>query len=312
MVNGEVDISEYGERKLTTVLHWFAISDSGNEILFNHFQDEILSRNLMAYNIDNLIATAWSFAQIKVIYPNELFVQIENEVLRRGTRTMSNALMVMLVWAFARKGFKDADLYEAVENEVLQRGMSVFLDHLLVLLLWSFTKAKRHNTELVNIVSQEFLQRDVKQLDGRCLSKLAWSLGRAKIKSPELFNSIEQAVTQCPPLGMTASEMCVLVRGFVEAKEESSELLNYFRDVIITGIKSLNGYDIGEVLWCFSEDQGNRSIVFSAIEKEILCRGIGSFNKVECHIIKHHFLTAGEGSKELLQMLKKVDTKANK
>lgn len=345
ILNGEVAISEFKDRDLTLVVVSFAKNDSGNEILFNHFQSEILSRNLMAYDSHQLAGFVWSFAKRTVSCPNQLFDQIEDEVLQRGTSTMQNVPTVMLlwsfakvgmgserlfsafdselavrglqafdnvglvqlVWSFAKKGFKDAGLYELVEDEVLQRGMSVFQDHQLVVLLWSFIKAEKCDAKLVKIVSHEFLQRDVKQLEGDHLSQLAWTLGRARIKFPELYESIERVVTQCCPPAMTESQMIALMRGFVEAEEGSTELFDYFRLAIMKDIKSLSGDNICEVLWCFSEDKGNRSAVFSAIEKEIHCRGIASFNTVQLKKIKHCFLTVEEGSKELLEMLQDVD-----
>ena len=346
ILNGEVAISGFKDPDLTLVVASFAKNDSGSEILFNHFQTEILSRNLMAYESHQLAQFVWSFAKRTVLScSNELFDQIENEVLRRGTSTLQNASMVtllwsfakvgmgserlfsdfdselplrglhtldngglvQLVWSFAKKGFKDAGLYEVVESEVLQRGLSVFQDHRLLILLWSFTKAEKCDAELVKIVSHEFLQRDVKQLRGDHLSQLAWTLGRARIKIPELFDSIEQVITQCRPLAMTDSQMIALMRGFVEAEEGSSELFDYFRLAIMNNIKCLSVDDICEVLWCFSEDKGNRSDVFSAIENEIQIRGIASFNTVQLKKIKRCFLTTEEGSKEFLELMQDVD-----
>lgn len=76
--------------------------------------------------------------------------------------------------------------------------------------------------------------------------------------------------------------MIVLIRGFVEVKEGSSELFDYFRFVIMKDIKVLSVVNICEVLWCFFEGKfiGNRLDVFRIIVEEIFCRGIVSFNIV--------------------------------
>ena len=358
ILNGEIAISDFKDDDLTLVVVSFAKNDSGSETLFNHFQSEILSRDLTACKSHQLAGFVWSFAKRTVFCLSELFNQIENEVLRRGTKTVHNvpALMllwsfakvgmgserlfsafdgdlvtsglqafnnvgvVQLVWSFAKRGFKDAGLYAVVENEVLCRGMSVFQDHQLVVLLWSFTKAEKCDGELVKTVSHEFLQRDVKQLADDHLSQLAWTLGRSRINIPELFDSIEQAIIKRCPLVMTPRQINALVRGFVEAEEGSSELFDYFRLAIMKDIKALSTYDICEVLWCFSEARkrqigcfqyhSNGNSIFSTIAKEILCRGIASFNTVQVVKIKHCFLAVEEGSdccEQLLVMLQHVD-----
>lgn len=65
--------------------------------------------------------------------------------------------------------------------------------------------------------------------------------------------------------------MIVLVRGFVEVEEESSELFDYFRFVILKDMKILSVDSICEVLWCFFKGKFiiNRLEVFSIIVKEI-------------------------------------------
>lgn len=350
ILNGEIAISDFKDPDLTLVVVSFAKNDSGSETLFNHFQSEILSRDLTAYESHQLAGFVWSFAKRTVSCPSELFDQIENEVLQRGTKTVHNVPtlmllwsfakvgmgserffsafdsdlvtrglqafdnvgMVQLVWCFAKRGFKDAGLYAVVENEVLWRGMSAFQDYQLVILLCSFAKAEKYDAELVKSVSHEFRQRDVKQLEGDHLSQLAWALGRARVKIPELFDSIEQVIIKCCPLDMTSSQMIALIRGFVEAKEGSSELFDYFRLAIMKDIKALSAVNICEVLWCFSEGKstGNRSDVFCTIAEEILCRGIASFNTVQLVKIKHCFLAMEEGSdyhEQLLEMLQNVD-----
>lgn len=352
ILDGEIAISDFKDSDLTLVVMSFAKNDSGSETLYNHFQSEILSRNLTAYESRQLAGFVWSFAKQTLSCPSELFDQIESEVLRRGTKTVQNVPTLMLlwsfakmgvgserlfsafdrnlvarglqafantgviqlVWSFAKRGFKDAGLYAVVENEVLSRGMSVFQDYQLVVLLWSFTKAEKLDSELVKCISHEFLQRDVKQLRGDHLSQLAWTLGRARIKIPELFNSIEQVVVKCSPLYMTSSQMIALVRGFVEAEEESSELFDYFRLAILKDMKTLSADSICEVLWCFSKGKSttNRSEVFSTIAKEILGRGIASFNTVQLVKINQCFLAVEEGSdccEQLLEMLQNVDVK---
>ena len=349
ILNGEIAISDFKDGDLTLVVMSFAKNDSGSETLFNHFQSEILSRDLTGYESRQLAGFVWSFAKRTLSCSSEFFDQIESEVLRRGTKTVPNVPTLMLLWSFAKmgmgserlfsafdsslverglqeiantgvvqlawsfakRGFKDADLYAVVEKEVLWRGMSVFQDYQLVVLLWSFAKAEKFDTELVNNVSHEFLQRDVKQLRGDHLSQLAWTLGRAKIKIPELFDSIGQVVVKyCPP-DMTSSQMIALIRGFVEAEEGSSELFDYFKLAMLKDIKALSADSISEVLWCFSEGKSasNRSDVFSTIAKEILCRGIASFNTVQLAKIKQSFLAVEEGSdcrKQLLKMLQTV------
>ena len=349
ILSGEIAISDFKNRDLILVVMSFAKNDSGSETLFNHFQSEILSRDLTVYESRQLAGFVWSFAKRTLSCSSDLFDQIESEVLRRGTDTMHNVPTLMLLWSYAKvgmgsdrlfsafdkylvarglqafantgivqlawsyakKGLKDAGLYAVVENEVLGRGMSVFQDYQLVVLLWSFTKAEKFDTELVKSVSQEFLQRDVKQLRGDHLSQLAWTLGRAGIKIPELFNSIGQVVKYCPP-DMTLSQMIALIRGFVEAKEGSSELFDYFRLAIMKDIKVLSADNICEVLWCFSEGKSasNRPDVFSTIAEEILCRGIASFSTVQLAKIKQCFLAVEEGSdghEQLLEMLQNVD-----
>lgn len=349
ILNGEIAISDFKDRDLTLVVMSFAKNESGSETLFNHFQSEILARDLTAYESRQLAGFVWSFAKQTLSCSSDLFDQIESEVLRRGTKTVQNVPTLMLlwsfakmglgserlfsafdsnlvarglqafattgvvqlVWSFAKRGLKDAGLYAVVENEVLARGMSVFQDYQLVVLLWSFTKAEKFDTELVRNVSHEFLQRDVKQLRGDHLSQLAWTLGRAGIKMPELFDSIGQVVKNCPP-DMTSSQLIALIRGFVEAKEGSSELFDYFRLALLKDIKALSADNICEVLWCFSEckSPSNRPDVFSTIAKEILCRGIASFNTVQLAKIKQCFLAVKEGSdcsEQLLEMLQNVD-----
>lgn len=350
ILNGEIAISDFKDRDLTLVIVSYAKNDSGSETLFKHFQSEILSRDLTACESHQLAGFVWSFAKRTVGCSSELFDQIENEVLRRGTETVhsvptlmllwsfaklgmgserlfsafdsdlvtrglqlfNNVGVVHLVWSFAKRGFKGASLYAVVEKEVLMRGLSVFQDYQLVVLLWSFTKAEQCDTELVKSVSHEFLQRDVKQLAVDHLSQLAWTLGRARIKIPEVFDSIEQTIIKHCPLDMTQSQMNALVRGFVEAGEGSSELFDFFRLAIMKDIKALSADDICEVLWCFSEGKSssNRSDVFSTMAKEILCRGIASFNTVQVAKIKHCFLAVEEGSEcceQLLEMLQNVD-----
>jgi len=349
ILNGKIGISDFKDLDLILVVMSFAKNDSGSEALFNHFKSEILSRDLTVYESRQLAGFVWSFATLTLSGSSDLFDQIESEVLRRGTNTMNNipTLMllwsfakmgmgserlfsafdrnlvarglqefantgiVQLVWSFAKRGFKDAGLYAVVEKEVLDRGISVFQDYQLVVLLWSFTKAEKFDTELVKSVSQEFLQRDVKQLRGDHLSQLAWTLGRAGIKIPELFDSIGQVVRYCPP-DMTLSQMISLVRGFVEAKAGSSELFDHFRLAIMKDIKALSADNICEVLWCFSEGKStsNRPDVFSTIAKEILRRGIASFNTVQLAKIKQCFLAVEEGfdcCEKLLEMLQDVD-----
>lgn len=345
ILNGGVAISEFKDHDLTLVVVSFAKDGSGSETLFNFFQSEILSRNLMTYDSHQLAGFVWAFAKRRQSCLSELFEQIENEVLRRGASTMQSVPMSMLLssfakvgmgseslfsafdselvtrglqtcdntglvqimWSFAKRGIKDAGVYNVVENEVLQRGMSAFQNHQLVVLLWSFIKAEKCDAELVKIASDEFLQRDVKQLQGDHLSQLVWTLGRARIKNSELFDSIEQVITQCRPLKMKSFEIIALMRGYVEAKEGSSELFDYLRCEIIRDIETLSGDEISEVLWCFSEGKVNTPALFSAIEKEIHFRGIESFNTTQLKKIKQCFLTVGEGSEELFELLKNVD-----
>ena len=335
--NGQLQISKFENRELSSVLMLFAKTDGCPAELFNIFLEEILSRDFSTH----LAQFVWSFAK-KDVKADELFNRVEEEILRRGATNLTRRDIFLILWAFgktkqkgskqlyyilenelviraeqgfdnnelleivvsfARRKMANAKVFDIVKEEVINRGVRMFETHQLVLILFAFVSARRQDNKLVKEIESELLTRDVKQFDNGHLCQVAWSLGRAGRSDSKLFNVIEEAVFYRGLHQFSKVDKFMLLRGYIEAERGSTKFYEHLQSSLFKNdFSDLTAREICTFVWCIFEGGVNTGPMFDALERAILNKGKDGFSQMQLASIKKSFQKVGKGTKELFEL----------
>ena len=256
--NGQLKLSNFNNRVLSSVLMLFAKSDGcavevflgrnsikrllveesadlalfvwpfakkelNADTLFDRVEEEIVRRGTGNLERRQNVQILWAFSRAEK-GGTQLFHIMDRELALRGVERFDNSALLQIVWSFATRDVTNAKVFDLVKDEVFNRGVGMFKTHELVLILYSFVFAQRQNIKLVEQIESELLSRDVEQLGNGDLCQVSWSLGRARKSDSKMFDVIEESVIQRGLHQFSQSEKFMLVRGYVEAKRASRKL----------------------------------------------------------------------------------------
>ena len=328
---GELRLAGFESRGLAIVLWSFTKTENGSIVLFEQFQEEILSRDLKTFSSRHLAQFLWCFTE-KKLSCDKLFEMIEKEILeQKPVKGLSHHSIKMLLWSFAKNGKGSLDFFEGLGAELLDRGIqdfdtgelttlvwsyakrfpkleamfdlveeefnlkdiTHFRNHELSLILWSFAESGNCRAELFKDCLEEILARDLSLFKTSQLSQLAWAFGQAKVPSTELFSRIEKRVMQDITL-FSDAELCMTGRGFSQASAGTQKFFRLLEKEILDRQLLTNKPDfIPELVWIFSNCSYDATLLFHTAEKELQRQGLSRYKDHEVHNIKAGFLKAG-------------------
>ena len=343
---GELGLVGCDNPGLAAMLLSFIKTESGSTLLFERFQEEILSRDLKAFSSRHLVQILWCFT-VKKMSCDKLFEMIEKAILEQNPiNNLSRFTIKMLLWSFAKNGKGSLDFFEGLGAELLSCGIQDFntgelttlvwsyakrfpnlkamfdlieeefnlrdITHFkngeLSVILWSFVKSGNYHAKLFKDCLEEILARDLSLFETSQLSQIAWSFGQAKVQSTELFSRIEKRVMQDITL-FSDAELCMTGRGFSQASAGTQKLFKLLEKEILDRQLPANKPDfIPELVWIFSNCSYDATLLFDAAEKELQRQGLSRYKDYQVHNLNTGFLKAGR-LKELFVAKGTLDVK---
>ena len=157
---------------------------------------------------------------------------------------------------------------------------------------------------------REIICRDLSLFSNIDLAMILWGYGKMHAKAPHLYTVIRKELMSRGLSCFSLYELCQVVWSFVRNMEQSAKLFAQIKDEVMKrgNLKELNRKGLVMLLWSYAESGVNVFSLFQVLKKEILQRGVSTFNQEQLSQIVWSFANQNMKAPELFNEIEKTIT----
>ena len=161
------ELSMFTNRALADTL-WSYAKVNTRHRLMQELKQEVAVRPLSKFTTSHLGKITWALAKLKLLtQSDEIFVSVENEILKRDPSFMGEVDIIQIPWYFAQGKVGSNRFFEFFEGELLKRTFSKSPNSHLCQIAWVFSKKNSEASELLEKIWEEVNARGMSKFGQR-------------------------------------------------------------------------------------------------------------------------------------------------
>ena len=192
ILTGEINLDLCENHYLSGILSSFSKVGCGSLELFEKLGDNLVQRDFTSFEDKDLGHFLHTFA-IMGIFPDQLFNQMEKEILRRTPNNLSLPVLTKILQAFTLANKGSEELFTLFEQQITAQRIKDSRLHLhcLCWITWAFATRGMTQSKVFQLVAEEMSSRGLHKFKMRGLSLCLYSFVSSENLSQEHLRKLE-------------------------------------------------------------------------------------------------------------------------
>eukprot|EP00746_Dinoflagellata_sp_MGD_P155001 gnl/MRDRNA2_/MRDRNA2_85161_c0_seq10.p1 gnl/MRDRNA2_/MRDRNA2_85161_c0~~gnl/MRDRNA2_/MRDRNA2_85161_c0_seq10.p1 ORF type:complete len:712 (+),score=148.76 gnl/MRDRNA2_/MRDRNA2_85161_c0_seq10:170-2137(+) len=177
------------------------------------------------------------------------------------------------LWAFAKLGFANTELFEAMSWEIIKK-IGDFEPQNLAITAWAYATIGFVKENMMEAIAGESRKR-INAFTPQCCANLSFAFAKLGIRNDDLMKCISEQVLKTINKFRT-QELCNVAWGSAKVQMEDEALMEAIAKEVVVKVSHMNPQDLSKTSWSFATARIKNDKMMDEISWEVMAK-VGSF-----------------------------------